>query len=78
MSAPVLLAAKTCDQGVTRAGLALNVNRYGETGTSYLPHLKKMIYRRRNMAIGYGLKVWPEDLVTVQSKAPEALNLEGL
>lgn len=57
---------------------ALKVNRYGETETGYLPHLKKTIYRHRSLAMGYGIKVWPEDLVTVQSKAPEASNLEGL
>ena len=30
------------------------------------------------IAIGYGLKVWPEDFATVKLKAPEAGNLEGL
>ena len=57
---------------------AVKVNRYGETETGYLPHLKKTIYRHKGVAIGYGLKVWPEDFATVKSKAPEALHLEGL
>jgi len=57
---------------------ALKVNRYGETETGYLPHLKKSIYRHKGAAMGYGLKLWPEDLSTVKTKAPEALNLEGL
>ena len=57
---------------------ALKVNRYGETETSYLPHLKKTIYRHKAEALGYGLKLWPEDLATVKAKAPEAVNLEGL
>jgi len=57
---------------------ALKVNRYGETETGYLPHLKKTIYRHKAVALGYGLKLWPEDLATVKAKAPEAFNLEGL
>jgi Protein of unknown function (DUF3800) len=57
---------------------ALKVNRYGETETGYLPHLKKTIYRHKAVALGYGLKLWPEDLATVKAKTPEAFNLEGL
>lgn len=57
---------------------AVKVNRYGETETSYLSHLKKTIYRHRGMSLGYGVKVWPEDLTAVKNKAPEAVNLEGL
>ncbi len=34
--------------------------------------------RHKGVAMGYGLKLWPEDFATVKSKAPEALNLEGL
>lgn len=55
---------------------ALKVNRYGETETSYLPHLKKTLYRHKGVALGYGLKLWPEDFATVKAKAPEALNLD--
>lgn len=57
---------------------AVKVNRYGETEAGYLPHLKKTLYRHKGEAMGYGLKVWPEDFATVKTKAPEALNLEGL
>lgn len=57
---------------------ALKVNRYGETETGYLTHLKKTIYRHKSVALGYGLKLWPEDLSTIKTKAPEAVNLEGL
>jgi hypothetical protein len=57
---------------------ALKVNRYGETETSYLPHLKRTIYRHKGSALGYGLKLWPEDFASVKAKAPEAFNLEGL
>ena len=57
---------------------ALKVNRYGETETGYLPHLKKTIYRHKAEALGYGLKLWPEDFATAKAKTPEAFNLEGL
>lgn len=57
---------------------ALKRNRYGETETSYLPHLKKSIYRHKGVSIGYGLKLWPEDFSALKTKVPEALNLEGL
>ena len=57
---------------------ALKVNRYGETEASYLPHLQKSIYRHKGTALGYGVKLWPEDLTTIQNNAPETLVLEGL
>lgn len=57
---------------------AVKVNRYEETEAGYLPHLKKSIYRHKGEAMGYGLKIWPEDFATVKAKAPEALHLEGL
>lgn len=57
---------------------ALKVNRYGETETGYLPHLKKTIYRHKTVALGYGLKLWPDDAAAVKAKAPEVFNLEGL
>jgi len=57
---------------------ALKVNRYGETETGYLPHLKKSVYRHKGETVGYGLKAWPEDFATIKAKAPEACNLEGL
>ena len=57
---------------------ALKVNRYGETETGYLPHLHKTIYRHKGVAMGYGIKLWPQDLIRVKEKAPEAHVLEGL
>jgi hypothetical protein len=57
---------------------AVKVNRYGETEATYLGHLAKTLYRHRRQPLGYGLKVWPDDLVAVKAKAPEAGNLEGL
>ena len=40
-------------------------------------HLKRTIYRHKSVALGYGLKLWPEDLTTVKAKTPEAMSLEG-
>jgi hypothetical protein len=57
---------------------ALKVNRYGETETSYLSHFHSTIYRHKGIAMGYGIKLWPEDLATVKEKAFEASILEGL
>ena len=57
---------------------AIKVNRYGETETGYLQHLKKSIYRHKGVAIGYGVKVWSEGLAAIKEKAPEAESLEGL
>lgn len=57
---------------------AVKVNRYGETETGYLSHLKKTLYRHQKTVLGYGIKVWPEDFATLKAKAPETVNLEGL
>src|SRR3989344_1027319 len=57
---------------------AVKVNRYGETETGYLPHLKKTLYRHQKTALGYGIKVWPEDFTTLKAKAPQTRSLEGL
>ncbi len=56
---------------------AVKVNMYGETEASYLSHLKKTIYKHKEVALGYGLKLWPEDLATTKRKAPEVVNIEG-
>jgi hypothetical protein len=37
-----------------------------------------MDFTVKAIAIGYGIKLWPEDLMTIKDKAPEALVLEGL
>lgn len=57
---------------------AVKVNRYGETEASYLPHLRRTIYRHQKTVLGYGVKVWPEDFITLKEKAPETVSLEGL
>lgn len=57
---------------------AVKVNRYGETETGYVPHLKNTLYRHQKTALGYGIKTWPEDFATLKAKAHETLSLEGL
>jgi hypothetical protein len=54
------------------------VNRYGETETSYLQHIKRTLYRHKGEHMGYGIKLWPEDYATIKEKAPEVENLGGL
>jgi hypothetical protein len=34
--------------------------------------------RNKSQLHGYGLKLWPDPLNVTQTKAPEAINLEGL
>lgn len=57
---------------------AVKVNRYGETETAYLPHLKKTLYRHHKSVLGYGIKLWPEDFATLKTQALETRSLEGL
>lgn len=73
-----LAGLQVADAVASGLHFALKVNRYGETETGYLPHLKKTLYRHKGDAMRYGLKVWPEDFATVKSKAPEAESLGGL
>lgn len=40
--------------------------------------MHKTIYRHKGTAMGYGVKLWTEDLTTIKDKAPEAFVLEGL
>lgn len=56
----------------------MKVNRYGETETTYLPHLKRTLYRHKGELMGYGIKLWPGDFETIKEKAPEIENLRGL
>lgn len=73
-----LAGLQVADAVASGIHFALKVNRYGETEPAYLPHLKKTIYRHKDITLGYGLKLWPEDFATVKEKAPEVKNLEGL
>lgn len=73
-----LAGLQVADAVASGLHFAVKVNRYGETETGYLPHLKKSIYRHQKTALGYGIKVWPEDFATLKAKAPETVSLEGL
>jgi hypothetical protein len=73
-----LAGLQVADAVASGLHFALKVNRYGETETGYLPHLKKGIFRHKEVAMGYGLKLWPEGLDALKNKAPEVLILEGL
>lgn len=73
-----LAGLQVADAVASGLHFAVKVNRYGESEPSYLPHLKKSLYRHNGQVMGYGIKVWPEDFSTVKAKAPEAENLGGL
>jgi hypothetical protein len=73
-----LAGLQVADAVASGLHFAVKVNRYGETETGYLAHLKKTLYRHQKSVMGYGLKVWPEDFATLKAKAPETANLEGL
>lgn len=73
-----LAGLQVADAVASGLHFALKINRYGETETSYLTHLKKTLYRHKAQAVGYGIKLWPEDLATTKNTAPEAENLESL
>lgn len=72
-----LAGLQVADAVASSAYLAVKRNRYGESEPAYLRLLGNTLYRHKNMALGYGLKVWPEDIETIKAKAPEAVNLEG-
>ncbi len=69
------LTVKEVDALASSLYFVPKVNRCGETEPGYLPHLKKTIDRHKAVVLGYGLKLWPEDLATVKAQAPEAVNL---
>ena len=73
-----LAGLQVADAVASGLHFAIKVNRYGETEPAYLPHLKSRIYRNKGVALGYGLKLWPEDFTTIKEKAPEVMHFEGL
>jgi hypothetical protein len=73
-----LAGLQVADAAASGFHFAVKVNRYGETESGYLPHLKKTLYRHQATVLGYGIKVWPEDFATLKAKAPETVSLKGL
>lgn len=49
---------------------AVNLNRYGEVEDKYARILLPNCYRHKNVAIGYGLKFWPEEFQKLKSANP--------
>lgn len=43
---------------------SLHHNRYGMTEVGYLQRLRKIAYRHKGSVSGYGLKIWPHEVVT--------------
>lgn len=73
-----LAGLQVADAVASGIHFAVKVNRYGETETGYLPHLKSSLYSHKGAVLGYGLKLWPENLGELKAKAPEVRNFEGL
>lgn len=73
-----LAGLQVADAVASGLHFAVKVNRYGETETAYVPHLKKTLYRHHKSVLGYGIKLWPEDFTTLKTQAPETRSLEGL
>lgn len=73
-----LAGLQAADAVASSLHFAVKRNLYGETETTYASHLRKTFYRHKSQLQGYGIKLWPDSLETVQTKAPEAVNLEGL
>lgn len=73
-----LAGLQAADAVASSIHFAVKRNRYGESEPSYSRLLTKTFYRHRGSLDGYGIKLWPDSLTDVQTKAPEAKNLEGL
>ncbi len=73
-----LAGLQVADAVASGIHFGVKVNRYGETETAYLSHLRKTLYRHRGELLGYGVKLWPEDYETIKTKSPEVENIGGL
>lgn len=49
---------------------AVTVNRYGECEEKYAQILLPLVYRHKEVRLGYGLKFWPEDLAGLRPTNP--------
>ncbi|MCC5840516.1 MAG: DUF3800 domain-containing protein [Opitutales bacterium] len=73
-----LAGLQAADAVASSMHFAVRKNRYDETEPAYAKLLRKTIYKHKGHLEGYGLKTWPDALPILQTKAPEAKNLEGL
>ena len=63
----------------TKILAADNPNPYGDTEDKYARLLLPAAYRHKGTLLGYGLKFWPGDLVTLKKENPQLLTFaEGL
>lgn len=73
-----LAGLQVADAVASGLHFGVKVNRYGETETAYLQHLRASLYRHKGKLIGYGIKLWPGEAKAIKAKAPEVENFEGL
>lgn len=73
-----LAGLQAADAVASSMHFAVKRNIYGEAEPTYAGHLRKTFYRNKGQLHGYGIKLWPDPLNITQTKAPEAINLEGL
>jgi hypothetical protein len=73
-----LAGLQAADAVASSMHFAVKRNLYGESEPAYARLLTKTFYRHKAGLQGYGIKLWPDSLAIVQTKAPEAKYLEGL
>lgn len=73
-----LAGLQAADAVASSIHFAVKRNIYGESEPAYSKLLTKTFYRHKDSLQGYGIKLWPDSLEAVQTKAPEAKHLEGL
>jgi hypothetical protein len=73
-----LAGLQAADAVASSMHFAVKRNIYGECEPTYCERLKSTFYRHKDSLQGYGIKVWPETIEALQTKAPEAKHLEGL
>lgn len=73
-----LAGLQATDAVASSMHFAVKRNLYGESEPAYSHLIAKTFYRHKNTLQGYGIKLWPDTLAEVQTKALEAKNLEGL
>jgi hypothetical protein len=73
-----LAGLQAADAIASSMHFAVKRNIYGESEPAYCRLLSKTFYRHKSKLQGYGIKLWPDSLEILQTKAPEAKNLEGL
>ncbi|NBD38674.1 MAG: DUF3800 domain-containing protein [Verrucomicrobia bacterium] len=73
-----LAGLQAADAVASSMHFAVKRNRYGESEPAYSRLLTKTFYRHKGSLQGYGIKLWPDTLAELKTKAPEAKHLEGL